>query len=391
VTLLNIHSWEAPPPLIAIERVRPDVDPHRKPRRWDPGISLRPADIYCYLKARFGKPNGSLMFSVPPSSDNLIHWHYTLVSGEDTLHIQEIGARVELTASSTPPLCDDDWRQLVTHLKDDFSRLGPQMKAVREGLERWTIFVNPYFRLEGIVADLHARLDSLHLERDYYPDHPIRQDELVDFEKSITRLYRKYTKAVELGLALRLISPVWGESFVNLVIFLFAKPDVKSNSRLYQDLIRKEIDVRLAALHLHCDGFRTPIDPTSGPVKDFLAVMNSRNDFLHGNVDPMRLAVDEIFFEGKMPLFMRYQTLTQRALEPRLKFIEPELAKQDIYRIEAFIAYVLEQLEPPTRNSLKLFMDAPLPGWRSDTGRPGILFSDTLMDLVVPEQPASDV
>jgi hypothetical protein len=88
-----------------------------------------------------------------------------------------------------------------------------------------------------------------------------------------------------------------------------------------------------------------------------------------------------------MPIFLRHQTLTQRALEPRLKFIEPEVVKQDVHRVEAFIAYVLDQLEPASRKSLRLFMDSPLPGWRSDTGRPGILFSDTLVDIQIPEQP----
>jgi hypothetical protein len=321
------------------------------------------------------------MFAVPPSSDNPIQWHYTLTSEDDTLHIQQIGARVEFLASTTETLTDNDWQQLLVRLKKDFSRVGSQMKAVREELERWTVFVNPYFRLEAMVADLHARLAGLRLPKYNQDEFPEDGDHLAGFQKATNKLYRAYARAAELGLTLRLISPVWAEAFVNLVIFLFAKADVRSNRRLYQDAIRKEIDVRLAALHLNCDGFKRPLDMASEPIKDLLTVMNSRNDFLHGNVDPMRLEVDEVFFEGKMAIYRRHQTLTERALDPRLKFIEPEEAKRDIYRIEAFIAYVLDQLEPAFRESLKLFMGSPLPGWRSDTGRPGILFSDTLVDM----------
>jgi|SRR6478672_6247998 len=111
MSILDIGSWEAPHPKVAFDRVKPGVYP--KPTRWLPGEALRPIDAYCYLRARFGRGNGPLMFSVPPSSDNPIQWHYTLTSGDDTLHVQQIGARVELMASTTGPLTGNDWQQLV--------------------------------------------------------------------------------------------------------------------------------------------------------------------------------------------------------------------------------------------------------------------------------------
>jgi hypothetical protein len=98
MAILDIGSWEAPPPLVAFERIRPGISP--KPSRHLPGATLRPVDVYCYLCARFGRPNGPLMFTVSPSSDNPIQWHYTLISGDEILHVQQVGARVELMAST---------------------------------------------------------------------------------------------------------------------------------------------------------------------------------------------------------------------------------------------------------------------------------------------------
>jgi hypothetical protein len=390
VPLLNIASWELLPPATVVKRVRAPKSNGPGTIQWNPKGSIKPADLYCYLKARFGEPNGLVMFAAPPSSDNIIHWHYTLASGNDTLHIQGISSRVQFMASSLTPLRDADWQYLVARLKEDFSHFGLQMRKVRNDLERWTIFVNPYFRLESIVADLHARLASLSWKSAHLPEFPTKQSEFKSFQKNLDRLTKKYSKTAELGMSLRMITPVWGESFVNLIIFLLAKNQVKSNDQLYQNIIRKKIRIRASELHLHCDGFAAPLDRDSDTFRDFLTVFNSRNDFLHGNVDPKLLAVDEIFFEGKMPLFMHYQTFTERSLAPRLKYLEPEVVKKDIYRIEAFIAYVLGQLEPSVSKSVRLFMETPLPGWRPETGRPGILFSDIVADIIIPDEELSD-
>ena len=35
---------------------------------------IAPSDLYCYLHARFGPPNGPQNFLRNDSSDNLIHW-----------------------------------------------------------------------------------------------------------------------------------------------------------------------------------------------------------------------------------------------------------------------------------------------------------------------------
>ncbi|HWN43447.1 MAG TPA: hypothetical protein VNW71_14560 [Thermoanaerobaculia bacterium] len=385
MTLRDIESWQALPIEASVERVRTGAPDAKSRSRWVPDASLTPADLYCYLRARFGKPNGFVMLAVPPSSDNVIHWHYTVVSDDERLELQGISARIQFMASTNEPLSDKDWRELVHRLKADFSRYGTGMKEVRKSLERWTVFVNPYYRLERIVAEFHARLEDLDIESQKLPDLPRREEEFKKWGELIGDLQQKYSEAALIGTALRMISPVWAESFVNLIIFLLAKEDVRSNNRLYEDLLRKEIDVRVAALHLHCEGFLAPLDRSSEAVKDFLAVMNSRNDFLHGNVDPKRLAVDEIFFDGLMPLFKRQQTFAERGLVPQLKYVEPEAAKQDIYRVEAFIAYVLDLLEPPVRKQVTVFMENQLPGWRQDTGRPGILFSAAVVDLIMPE------
>jgi hypothetical protein len=48
---------------------------------------LRPVDVYAYLRARFGEPNGIQNFLRKDDSDNLIHWDFNLKSGNADIYI----------------------------------------------------------------------------------------------------------------------------------------------------------------------------------------------------------------------------------------------------------------------------------------------------------------
>lgn len=42
---------------------------------------IKPIDLYCYLYAKFGSPNGLQNFLRNNSSDNLIHWEWMFLFG----------------------------------------------------------------------------------------------------------------------------------------------------------------------------------------------------------------------------------------------------------------------------------------------------------------------
>lgn len=54
-----------------------------RPKGWASfgiGNELKPSDLYCYLHAKYGPPNGLQNFLRNDSSNNLIHWEWVLVS-----------------------------------------------------------------------------------------------------------------------------------------------------------------------------------------------------------------------------------------------------------------------------------------------------------------------
>jgi hypothetical protein len=95
---------------------------------------LSPVDMYCYLKARFGEPNGFQTFLRRDSSDNWIHWDFNLTVGGEDVYISGTYREVHFMLSEHLP--DQDWPVLLQEIKADFGRVGPEKAAVLRSLEK---------------------------------------------------------------------------------------------------------------------------------------------------------------------------------------------------------------------------------------------------------------
>jgi hypothetical protein len=100
MTLLKIEDWDA----IPLDSLTVSLTEEEKQRvtvsHYLNEGTLSPLTPYCYLKARFGLPNGlQMLFKNHESTDNLIHWHYTIRSGDEKLDIVDHTTRVEILCS----------------------------------------------------------------------------------------------------------------------------------------------------------------------------------------------------------------------------------------------------------------------------------------------------
>jgi hypothetical protein len=76
---LDVLGWRAP----TNQQILEWMEARGKPETPKPSLlafrtHLVPADVYCYLKARFGEPNGFQTFIRRNDSNNWIHWDYVL-------------------------------------------------------------------------------------------------------------------------------------------------------------------------------------------------------------------------------------------------------------------------------------------------------------------------
>lgn len=349
---------------------------------WEIGNELLPVDIYCYLHAKYGAPNGLQNFLRSDDSDNLIHWEWAFATEDGIILVQGHNFRSEVHLIGDFKDKGHETSHLIQQFKSDFPAHGKKMKEVRTGLEKWTKFVNPYKRIKSAVDQHFQKLRELNLDlvADRIPQ-PQAAEEFSAFQERWKSTAEKYDHAIGLAFGIRSMLPVLAESFVNLLLFVLGKPEIKSNSRLFQDTVRRPIDVRVQTLHLNCDHFSKPIDYTAPPCKTFHTLMNERNDLLHGNVEPNKLAFGEVFFNGKVPIFTTYESFWDRSFGVSVQTMRIESLESDYQTIISFVDYLLDCLDPRVRKEVEMIASKTQLGFNNATSRIGILFSDHVSDF----------
>src|SRR3984957_19049553 len=141
---LTVNSWRLPTReelLAHLDAKRPR--PSRPGGAYNIGVFRRlisPLDLYCYLLARFGRPNGMQNLFKSDSSDNMIHWHYEFMCGPEWLDISGFTTSVHIRFVSDRPLLKGDWVGLAEDLKRDFATYGKQKSQALKSLEKWRLF-----------------------------------------------------------------------------------------------------------------------------------------------------------------------------------------------------------------------------------------------------------
>lgn len=269
-------------------------------------------------------------------------------------------------------------------IRNDFKNYGQSISAVKKGLEKWDLFINPYFRLSSVIEDLCDQLTNLEVEKVHYPTFsPMgSKDDIENFNSQWSQAASTMASAQTICTSLIMVIPIWAESFVNLLIFILAKSEIKSDQRLYDDLLRKNIDVRLKSLHLHCDGFSRQISDSDDRFKKFMTLMNRRNFLLHGNVDPKFQKFEVMYFDKDIPLTKDNKDYANFILKKLLTGTEPATIYEGIEAVQGIISQVLECLKPDFSRQLTILMNENMPGWNEATSRIGVLIPENMVDAV---------
>lgn len=302
---------------------------------------LSPVDIYCYLKARFGGPNGFITrmgFINTETSDNLVHWDYGLVAGACHIHIIGKSREVQFIVNDT--LSDADWWNLIQRIKGDYKRVSKEKSAVLRSLELWNIFPNKFAHLAETCAELHAHI-LRHMKGFETYKGPAANAE----QKSVLeRMHRRARRLYGACMQLTLLTPVMAEAFINMLILMLCRREVRENERHFDAFMRAGIDVKLYDLTYKCYGFRKRVDKI-GSLGNFQAIMNRRNTNIHGNPEPTRECIAKVYFDGKIPLYKEGGDIIGKFMEERKAHINPVKTIRDYEDTHTFLIDVVACLE----------------------------------------------
>lgn len=343
---------------------------------------LTTLDMYCYLKARFGEPNGLQSFVRSDDSDNLFHWDFNLKVGDDDLYIVGMSREIHILVSA--PMRDEDWKALILAIKRDFGRIGPEKSAVQAKLEKWFVFPNKFVSIAELCADHHAtivdvlaagdpfKLDTTAAIRAAPPPSQDDTDRVLSVPTTDPALYGAC-------LQLSLLTPIMAEAFINMVVLMLCRPEVRSDRRQYEAFVRDHIDRKIFELFYKCEGFATPIDMTSETYKAFKRVMDKRNHAIHGNIDPVAEQVDLVFFDGKRPLYPSGGDHVGEFHASLAKLYRPEEAIADYEATQLMLLDIADALKPEAKTGFWMVMNDAFPGFDVNRKKCGHLFPDRII------------
>ncbi|MCC6140408.1 MAG: hypothetical protein IT389_07310 [Nitrospira sp.] len=360
---------------------------------WAIRTELCPADLYCYLSARFGPPNGAQNFFRANDSDNLIHWDWTLSCEFGWITFLGMNFRTEIQLLGKFPFTEQDKEEFISQIKADFSNFGQKMSDIRSNLlEKWVEFTNPYQRLRRSIDQLLKELRSLELDPG--------NEKISDWSDSTNiqvaqgqwdSVAARYSKGLGLCFGVRSMLPVMAEAFVNVVLITLMKPEISGDRRLRENAFRQPIDIRIKSLHLNCNGFASSIDYSHETCRTYHSLVNERNDLLHGNVAIDKLRFNEVYFHGSVPVFNEYRSMWERSIGVEIQAVGFDKLFEEVRVIERFIEYVLDCLQPSIKKEIERASRKRDLGFNEKTGRFGILFPDHLVDMVAVKAPLRDL
>lgn len=342
---------------------------------------LRPVDVYAYLRARFGMPNGFQNVLRRDDSDNWIHWDFNLKAGDVDVYIA--GTSRDIHFIITEEMTDHEWKDLIIGLKTDFGRIGRAKSEMTRSFEKFVVFQNKFVTLAEICAGMHEAITNAHAAEISLPEITTKRS-LKRWSSEAKRLTRRATELYGDCLKLRLLTPIMAEAFINMVILVFCKDKVRNDPERYEAFIRSKLPQRLAALNENCDGFRRPIDQTTAIYSNFKRVMDKRNFAIHGNIDPLREQIETVYFEGRRPLFADGGDNILKFFDQLETINAPKDVVADYEAVHLFLIEIMEHLTDGHRSFFEHVINDPYPGYEVHKKRVTKILPNHNMRFVMP-------
>lgn len=334
---------------------------------------LRPVDVYSYLRARFGEPNGFQNVLRKDDSDNLVHWDFQLKAGNEDIYISGYLREVHILISES--LTDEEWKTLINGIKSDYRRIAKDKTAMVRSFEKYALFQNKYVSLSNLCAGLYERISEAPQPVDViYPGET--KESLDSFNTLMDQRSKRAESLFGDCLKLRLLMPIMAEAYINMLILTFCYGNIRDNRSLYNNFLRTGFPEKLRLLSVNCDGFRKPVDKTVPGYSDFMRIINKRNFALHGNVDPMLEQIETVYFEDRRPLFVNPGNNIELLFEYMEAHADPVGLIKEYEQLHIFLYEISECLLPRNKAFFEQVVSDAYPGFRTDLRRPTRLFPD---------------
>lgn len=378
-SILDFTTWRAATRKEVVQFVRKDRSVRTLPERGRTKdlivrSRLRPVDIYAYLRARFGEPNGFQNFLRKDDSDNWIHWDFNLKSADADIWIAGTSRETHFVVGQA--LTDREWQALIVGFRGEFARTGREKSTMTKSFEKFVVFQNKYVALAEVCAELHERIVDTPPFEPIRPRRSTRNPEhaAAPLRRAGERANQLYGACVQLSL----LTPVLAEAYINMFALILRRPSLRNDWDGYQAFVREKIPDRIGRLHEVCFGME-PVDRSTEAYGHFMSVVNKRNFNIHGNVDPEREAIETVYFEGRRPLFAEAGHHLGRYFADLERLHQPDVIVADYEWVHAFLHELTTYLAPVAKKFLSNVIDDRFPGFETRQRRVTRILPDVVV------------
>lgn len=348
---------------------------------------LSQADVYTYLRVRFGKPNGLQTLLRSDDSDNLVHWDFNLKAGAVDVYLQ--GRMRDVMVIVSESMTDEAWKLLILNMKADFARTARDKSKMQKSFEKFIVFQNKYVALAEQCADLHASIIDTTSSRPKLPKLTSRAS-LARYKSTMTKVAKATNTIYGDCLKLKLLTPIMAEAYLNMMILILCKPDIRADRSKYEAFLREKIPQRLEQLPIYCQGFSRAIDTKAPSYRAFLRVMNGRNFAIHGNVDPVREPIETVYFEGKVPIFTENGNHILTLFEHLESINKPDEVVADYEAVHDFLIDLRNMLEAKFASFIDQVINDPYPGYEMRAKRVTKILPERVAAMEFPNEKYDD-
>ena len=330
---------------------------------------LRPVDIYCYLIAKFGEPNGmqSIMLNsgIPgmplPDSGNLFHWDFQFKCNDVQIYI--VGMTAEVHVFISEDVSHSQWIELIENFKSGFANESEEKSKIYRRLEKWVHFANPYASIADSCADLFEDISSV--LQSGHEFQPMGAEGLADpvYQAQLGRVSERAENLYSKCIQLKVLTPILGEAFINMVTSILAKPDIKSNRERWISYRKSSIISKIENINNDCLYLKNNINKSSEAYKSFMRIKNERNDTIHANVIPELYPLRTVFFDGKIPLYCEGGDIFKNFWDTFERFVNPSKVLQDYLDTHSFFAEVYECIDNRFVGNVRSVIEDSFPGY----------------------------
>lgn len=360
---IEVASWRVATPNEMADYYRSKSPPggsRRKAGMLVVRTHLRPVDVYAYLRARFGTPNGLQNFLRKDDSDNWIHWDFNLRAQDIDVYVAGTSRDIHFLVAER--MTDEDWKALILAMQADFGRVARDKSEMTRSFEKYLVFQNKFVTLADLCAEMHTAIIEAPAHVPVLPD-ITSQRSAKRYTAEVERQGKRATDLYGDCLKLRMLTPIMAEAYINMLILMFCKDSVRNDREAYEAFIRMNLPERLAALRENCEGFERPIDQTTIAYRNFKRVMDKRNFAIHGNVDPEREPIETVYFEGRRPLFVDGGDNILKFFDHLEALNTPQIVVSDYEAVHLFLIEIREYLAERHQWFFDQVITDPYPGY----------------------------